>query len=332
MKNVYLFALVLLGSAANLLAERTDSIGYIISAPEEFFSKTVEIEGKAKSIGDLEDDSNFRFFKLQESSDISIRVKVFDTVPTKNKKYRVKGLLYESEEGPFVHANSLSCQNCKEEEEAEISPVYWIIGGAILLAFILAMLIKASKKKKKVTREERARPGSAPSYPPSGSSPAPGGGGPPGGDFSTVSFNMNEIPSTQDNDRSAKPSTANTADMNREESTVRFIRGSFKIKEGSEVGRELRILGRPSSIGQVSSIGRGSDKENSNSHIALNDPTVSRRQAEIREHQGKIYIKNLSSTNPTAVGGKTLSVGEERIIESGTLVSMGNIVLEYNQV
>ena len=60
--------------------------------------------------------------------------------------------------------------------------------------------------------------------------------------------------------------------------------------------------------------------------IALNDPNVSRRHAEIRSRDGSMVIYDLGSTNGTLVNGQAVS---ESPLVDGDEVTVGETVLRY---
>lgn len=331
MKRVFLI-LFSVFSLTSVFAQR-DSIGALLSNPEQYIKKVVNVKGKAKAIEKSDEDNSSTKFQIHESKDVFIKVKVLDTVPLKNKKYKVKGILYEDEDAYFIHADQLECTNCpKESKEDDIPFIYFILGGVIITIPIVISLVKSSKRKTQKRNSDFTSP-TTPDAPPHYPQPQPNYSDPSSNQsFATISFNTSDIPKQQEPESaySNEADTDSNVNSDNEEATVRFVKGKLKITDGPEKGKEVRIIGRSSSIGQIASIGRPSKTDNnSDYHIPLNDPTVSRRQAEIREHQGKVYLKNLSSTNPTVVKGVQMEVGQEMILEPGMNVSMGNVVLEY---
>lgn len=63
--------------------------------------------------------------------------------------------------------------------------------------------------------------------------------------------------------------------------------------------------------------------------IVISDPSVSRFHAEAEYHQGKIYLKDLGSTNGTQVNGKLI---KEKRLADGDVVIFGGVKFEFREV
>ena len=71
----------------------------------------------------------------------------------------------------------------------------------------------------------------------------------------------------------------------------------------------------------VNSVGReGTD-------VLVQDPTVSRRHAQLTLEGTQLTVEDLGSTNGTSVGGRKLTAGEKAVAYSGDTVKFGNILL-----
>jgi hypothetical protein len=64
------------------------------------------------------------------------------------------------------------------------------------------------------------------------------------------------------------------------------------------------------------------------SDIALSDPGVSRRHAEVRRENGEFVVADLGSTNGTMVNEATIG---ERALEEGDRITVGKTVLEFRR-
>lgn len=71
-------------------------------------------------------------------------------------------------------------------------------------------------------------------------------------------------------------------------------------------------------------IGRSSSND-----IVIRDPSVSRFHAEAESHHGKIYLKDLASTNGTQVNGKPI---KEKRLNDGDIVIFGGVKFEFREV
>jgi hypothetical protein len=65
------------------------------------------------------------------------------------------------------------------------------------------------------------------------------------------------------------------------------------------------------------------------SHIQLFEKTVSRRQAEIHYIDNKMYLINLSETNPTQLNGVELKPGETAEILDESVIKTGDVEFKY---
>jgi len=189
--------------------------------------------------------------------------------------------------------------------------VYFVFGGLLVVLVILIILQFAIKKRSKTEQFENPTPeGSShePKPPPTmtnqDTTPRPSSG------FSTVIF-TNAIPKT-----------------------MKFIPGKLKIKSDRDKGKEFLIAGYPTPKGNIVTIGRESIKGDRDfAHIQIDDKflTVSRKQAELREKDGKLFIKNLSSTNLTQINGKEMEANEMVEVKFGDVFRMGELEFEYSK-
>ena len=112
--------------------------------------------------------------------------------------------------------------------------------------------------------------------------------------------------------------------------TLQFIPGKLIITAGEDQGKEFLISGYPTPKGNVVSIGREVVVgERMYSHIQLNDRTVSRRQAELIHKEDKLFLKNISETNYTALDGKELGPQEVRHVKQNAVIKMGDLEFQY---
>jgi len=115
--------------------------------------------------------------------------------------------------------------------------------------------------------------------------------------------------------------------------------GYLKLLNGAYKGRNLLIYGSGShENGLRVTIGR--DRSGSNAHlkagqvpahIPLPDETktLSRVHVEIRYHLGKLYLYNLSTSNPAMVDGYVLKEGEKVPLSDGSTIDAGYVKMQY---
>lgn len=98
-----------------------------------------------------------------------------------------------------------------------------------------------------------------------------------------------------------------------------LIEGAFLICNGEMEDRAF-LLDRP-----VITIGRGSESD-----IVINDASISRRHAQVLRQLSGNYIQDLASRNGSTINGEPLF--EPHLLQSGDVVCLGNIRLEYTSV
>ncbi len=112
--------------------------------------------------------------------------------------------------------------------------------------------------------------------------------------------------------------------------TLKFIPGKLVVTSGEDEGKEFMISGFPSPEGNVVSIGREVvTGDRAYSHIQLTEKTISRRQAEIIQQNGKLFLRNLSETNYTQLNGVELSPEEQVEVEPDSVIRMGELEIKY---
>jgi hypothetical protein len=111
------------------------------------------------------------------------------------------------------------------------------------------------------------------------------------------------------------------------EGTLQFLPGRLEIAAGLDAGREIRFVNVPGPQGTEVTFGR-SDGELYR-HIQLRDQTVSRSHARMRLVDGRWFLLNLSQTNPVVQNGRSLATGEERPVEDGDRIEMGEVLFTF---
>lgn len=70
---------------------------------------------------------------------------------------------------------------------------------------------------------------------------------------------------------------------------------------------------------------------NPDCNLILNHPTVSRLQAGIKEIDGRFYLFNLSSSNPTTLNRRVVAAEEAEVLASGDEVRVGPFSLKFDR-
>jgi hypothetical protein len=111
------------------------------------------------------------------------------------------------------------------------------------------------------------------------------------------------------------------------EGTLQFLPGRLEISAGLDTGREIRFVHVPGPNGTEVTFGRNEGPLYR--HIQLRDQTVSREHARMTLFEGQWSLANLSRTNPVALNGRILGLGEQQTLQDGDRVEMGEVVFSF---
>lgn len=309
--KINLPALLIVLCTSLLFAQQNVTIRDVTKSPQSYEDEDIALEGFVEQF--IPESSKSRaHYILKGRYGGMIRVNTnLQKAPEQNKKYHVEGLLLIKNGDPYIVAQNeyLINTNKKETTTPVVSPrdderevettednttLYIIVGAGVLLIIIVIVLI-VQRKGGAAEEEYSTDAGDQ--------------------DFSAAAFEEQDFKTVRMN-------------LNDDSGTIRYMPGKFVLSEGLDKGKVFRISGKSGPNGRVATIGR-ENIGNNNFHIKLEDQTVSRKQAEIREENGKLFLKNLSSTNPTALNGRDLGVGEEVALGAGAKLKMGEIQMEY---
>lgn len=260
---------------------------------------------------------NTKYYILRDDYGATIKVNTAEGPPEINQMYTIEGIVYfdEATNTPFISEKSRTKQFIDDDKEdgkkdtTEIKPplttdntlIYILIGGiAVLVA--LYFILKGRQ--------------SAPAYTPPASSDsysAP-----------TIKLRPEDMQTQSSDDFKTIKITASSP------KTLKFIPGKLTIVSGEDTGKSFKIAGYPTSEGSIVSIGREEVKgDRAYSHIQLMQKTISRKQAEIVQKEGKLYVKNMSDTNYTQLDGVELKVGEKAELKTGAVLRLGELEVKY---
>jgi hypothetical protein len=114
--------------------------------------------------------------------------------------------------------------------------------------------------------------------------------------------------------------------------TMKYVPGELVLVSGEDKGKAFKIAGFPTPEGSIVTIGREAvTGERAYAHIQIHDRfhTVSRKQAEFIWKDKKLYVKNLSETNPTQVDGAEVKSGKLVQVKPGSIVRTGELEFQY---
>lgn len=304
----------------SIYAQET-TIEKIIASPQAYLESAVSVKGLV--IMYQRGTGNTNYYLLRGDYGGIIKVNTSEEFPEINKIYNVIGVVYfdEKTNSPFLSEKSKYLAETKEvakesaikkESSEEVTPVtelktnnQFVIGLAIVLIILLSVYLFT--KQKQIVK--------------------------PAGVSSIDKTNKSETQLAyqyQDYEKSSEYEFKTIRITPESPKTLKFIQGKLTIISGEDKGKSFKIAGYPTSEGNIVTIGREEIRgERAYSHIQLMQKTISRKQAEIIQKDDKLYIKNLSETNPTQVNGIELKVQEKIELKPGDILRLGELELKY---
>ncbi len=325
-----LFVLLLIGFSA---LAKNETVKEVVAKKSEYLNTEFKLKGIIhEPDSSLSKDS----YILVDRSNDSIEIRLEDDEESLEvgSEYRFEGKLKEKDEQLYYLVNDQECLDC-EDEESESNTMLFILSAAVVIfGVVIIYLINRQKTNNNIPPSNPF-----PSNPQSGGfnpNPNPNQGfgnnpTPPAGNqasggtdnFATIAFNPNQLPK--------QPVTeSKTVVMNQPKPEAdNKIPGSFNFTlKGEE--KSISLKGFPTGLGHIATVGREAvENEKADSHLHLADQTVSRKQAEFIFESGNLYIRNLSSTNPSQLNGKTLGSGELDQVHSGAKLKFGEVIVSY---
>lgn len=109
--------------------------------------------------------------------------------------------------------------------------------------------------------------------------------------------------------------------------TLQFLPGRLEVTAGQDTGREIRFVRLAGPDGNIVTFGRSEGPPYR--HVQLREQTVSRSHARMRFAEGGWHLTNLSGTNPVVLNGLVLGDGEERSLQDGDRIEMGEVTFAF---
>lgn len=291
------------------------AIETIVTNPEKFADGAVEITGTATLYAPASSPSTGHYL-LKGPSGTAIRVNTTDGSPELRRKYKVSGIVYldPATRVPFISEKSrvrtdlpeqAASTQAGEAEEGGSWNKGWLL--LILVAALVGVTVLLFRRRPQPSEPTEAHP------PASEHAPAPEQAPPPPPAESTSDLKTVRI---------VPPSPK----------TMRYVPGELVVLSGEDKGKSFKIAGYPTPEGSVVTIGRESvTDERAFAHIQIEERfhTVSRKQAELIWKEKRLFVKNLSDTNPTQVNGIEIKPGKRVQLKPGSIMRTGELEFEY---
>ena len=305
-------ALLPVGVAAQY---KPTAIETIVTNPEKFADAAVEISGTVSLYAAAASPSTGHYL-LKGSSGTAIRVNTTDGSPEMKGRYRVTGIVYldPTTHVPFLSEKARVREDVPERAAAAASE-QGEEGGGWDRAWLLAILLLALVAVIAFVLRKRSRLAAMPEVP----NPEP---------------EILRAPEETD----APPPVEPVADLKTvrivppSPKTMRYIPGDLVVLSGEDKGKSFKIAGYPTPEGSIVTIGREPvADERAYAHIQIEERfhTVSRKHAELIWKEKKLYVKNLSDTNPTQVNGVEIKPGKSVQLKPGSIMRTGELEFEY---
>ncbi len=317
------FRLILLGSLVLVLRPAEAGAQYsattietILTNPEKFSEQAVEVSGTATLYAAASPTTGH--FLLKGVSGSAIRVNTTEGSPELAKKYRVSGIVYldPSTRIPFISEKAraredLPVQTPPGQVAGEEEGMQWFWFAPIIVVLVLAAAVTVARRRRSSIPQEVAATMPEPA-PVKEESPAPAKEVPPppepASDLKTVRITL--------------PSAM----------TMKYVPGELVVLSGEDKGKSFKIAGYPTAEGSVVTLGREAvTDERAYAHIQIEERfhTVSRKQAELIWKSKRLFVKNLSDTNPTQVNGIVVKPGKMVQLKPGSVMRTGELEFEY---
>ncbi len=272
---------------------------------------------------------------LVDRSNDSLELRTEDELEI-GQEYRLEGKLKEKNEALFFQVEDPECLDCDDDEEESSTMIFILTALVVVLGVVIVFIIN----KQKTNNLPPSNP--FPQSPPQGnfnpnqgfsqpnmgqqvppSNPNPNAGNAGTDNYATIAFNPNQLPKQP----ITESKTVVMSQPKPEEDNK--IPGKFTFNIGGEA-QSIELKGFPTGLGYIATVGReAAQAGKEESHLRLNDQTVSRKQAEFIFEKGALYLRNLSSTNPSQLNGKVMGSGGLDQVQPGSSMKFGEVIVTY---
>lgn len=298
--NTLIVVFMFLTGYTSVFAQIDVTVQELMNNPDLMLDRVVSVEGTVlRHVEDLRDNKTYI---LRDRFGNNITVRTTSRLPETNVTLIVTGSFSE---GIIGGSRTYYLAEVNRSGGSSTGDIDWIVFSLIGLGLIILVLIVVLllKYKKKPIPDPIPRPIPKPTQPP--------------------------IPNPNPNPSSPPIIVDNPTIkiFGAHDKTIRILPGRLTVLEGIEGQKELKFLSPPNSRNNEFTFGRNPGR--TYSHFQIKSPTVSREQAKILISRDTYTLINYSQANPTAVNGEPLGVNDSYQLNSGDVISMGEVSLRF---
>lgn len=334
--NRSIIALICLFALSFSATAKNETVKEVIAKKSDYLNTEFTLKGIIHEPDSLINKSSYY---LVDRSDDSLELRTDEDLEI-GQEYRLEGKLKEKDEALFFKVEDTECLDCEDEDDESSTMLFVLSALVVVLGVVIVFIIN----RQKTNNAPAANPFPQSPPPPQGgftpnaggfqqvppsnmgqSAPNPAQNQNMGGtdNYATIAFNPSQLPKEPITEsKTVVMSQPKPEDDNK-------IPGKFNFTlNGAAQSAELK--GFPTGLGYIATVGReAAAAEKSESHLRLDDRTVSRKQAEFIYEKGNLYLRNLSSTNPSQLNGKAMGSGSLDLVQPGSQMKFGEVIVTY---
>jgi hypothetical protein len=314
------------------VSAKNETVKEVIAKKSDYLNTEFKLKGV---LHEPSEEMNQESYILVDRSNDSLEIRLRDQEDLEiGPEYKFEGKLKEKEEQLFFNVTDIKCLDCNKDNNEE-SKLLLILSAVVAILGVVIVYLIIRQKNNDLPPANNSFPNQAnpSSFNPNPAASSPSRNvsvnSPPTGqnvstdNFSTIAFNPNQLPKQTITE-------SKTVVMNQpKEKSDDSIPGLFTVNISGKI-EELSLKGQPSSLGKIVTIGREvMQGPKAKYHLSLKDQTVSRKQAELIYESDNLYIRNLSSTNPSLLNGVPLGSGVLNQVSPGSTMKFGEVILSY---
>jgi len=301
MKQRYLYFLlaILFFSVTNSACEQQASMSVqdLLDDRENYIDRIVTLEGTV--VRHIDDERDFKSYLLQDRYGQVVTIRTIKALPSITDNISVNGTFNEG----MMGGNRVFYISEIDRKNAAFfmidNQLILILFAALILIMIIALLVVYFKKPEE-----------------------------PATVITTGVQEPKPVPPQPDPEPPVVVDNPTIKIVGTSDKTIKVLPGKLEILSGVEGQKELKFLTPPNS--RVHEFTFGRNPGTSYSHFQFKSPTVSREQAKLIISRNDFSLINYANeqSNPTQINGEKMAENESRSLNSGDIITMGEVSLK----